>query len=352
MKKIFTAIMTCILVIGMAACANNAKPESEAKSTKKHLSVVSTIFPEYDWVKEVLGSNPAGVETTMLINKGVDLHSYQPSVDDIAKIKDSDYFIYVGGESDAWVKDALHGAKDGQKVLNLVEALGDKVYSEEVVEGMQDDEHEHDHEHEHEHEHDADHDHKEEHDHDHEHEHEEEYDEHVWLSLRNAQFYVQKIAATLGELDPENKDFYATNAKNYIEKLIALDRNMIEVADQATTKTVLFGDRFPFRYFVEDYGLHYYAAFVGCSAETEASFETLAFLAGKVDELGLHTIFTIENSDGKIANAVKENTKTKDQDIAVLNSLQSVKQEEADAGASYLKIMENNVETLRKALVK
>ena len=342
--------------------------ENKTDDTNKKLSVVCTIFPEYDWIRELVGDKKDNYDITYLLDKGVDLHSYQPTAEDIAKIANCDLFVYVGGESDGWVKDALKESKnDKMQVVNLLETLGTGVKEEEVVEGMQEHDHEHehghkedaDHDHDHEHKEDADHDHDHEHaDHDHEHEdadHEHhndevEYDEHVWLSLRNASSLVNELAVRLQTIDPENKDYYAGTAANYTAKLGDLDSRYLAAVKKAKKKTVLFGDRFPFRYLVDDYGLKYYAAFVGCSAETEASFETVAFLAKKADELKLNNLMVIENSDQKIAKKIIETTESKDQKIVEMNSMQSVTADQIADGATYLGIMEANLKALVAAL--
>lgn len=337
--------------------------ETKTDDTNKKLSVVCTIFPEYDWVRELVGDKKDNYEITYLLDKGVDLHSYQPTAEDIAKIANCDLFVYVGGESDGWVKDALKESKnDKMQVVNLLETLGTNVKEEEVVEGMQEeDEHDHDHgkkedaDHDHE---DADHEHEHKEDADHDHDHEEdghhhdevEYDEHVWLSLRNATSLVNELAVRLQTIDPENKDYYAGTAASYTAKLGDLDSRYLAAVKKAKNKTVLFGDRFPFRYLVDDYGLKYYAAFVGCSAETEASFETVAFLAKKADELKLNNVLVIENSDQKIAKKIIETTNAKDQKIVEMNSMQSVTADQIADGATYLGIMEANLKALEAAL--
>ena len=313
-------------------------------------SVVCTIFPEYDWAREVIGDLFENYEMTLLLDNGVDLHNYQPTADDIAKIAECDLFIYVGGESDGWVEDALKEAtNENMQVINLLDVLGDTIKEEELVEGMQESEHEHEHdEAAHEEEHVEEHDeaaHEEEHG-----EEEPEYDEHVWLSLRNAQTLVSAISDALKVIDSENADVYQANCDAYNAQLAALDAEYESVVAQASQSTLVFADRFPFRYMVDDYNLDYYAAFVGCSAETEASFETVVFLAGKMDQLNLNHVLVIESSDQKIAQTVIGNTQNKNQDILVLNSLQTVTSEEIEQGVTYLSIMQNNLEVLTKAL--
>ncbi|MCR5122309.1 MAG: zinc ABC transporter substrate-binding protein [Ruminococcus sp.] len=498
-----------------SASAKTDGKNSKADDGAKKLSVVCTIFPEYDWVREIVGDN-ANVELTYLLDNGVDLHSYQPTAADIAKISSCDLFVCVGGESDEWVEGALaEAANKDMRVVNLMEVMGDKAKVEELKEGMQG--HDHDHEHEHAEIEESDikdrelsdfagswqslyplleageleeyvKDHAEEHgepedevreelakkwgcdltavsvdgskieftfadgsnksgeykytgftpvladdgdihavryqyeavsgdspkyvvfndhghepakarhfhiyygdgadiesalagftynpffipaglsgeealdvlsghDHgkseEHEHEHEEgeaEYDEHVWLSLKNAEVLCAQIESDLASLDPAGADGYKANLDAYVSKLDSLDSDFKTLIESAGDTTLIFGDRFPFRYLVDDYGIDYYAAFVGCSAETEASFETIAFLAGKADELGSDTIYTIENSDGRIAQSIIGATKAKDMNIAVLNSVQSVSKEQIAAGTTYLSLMQQNYDTMKADL--
>ena len=331
MKKTLSAALCLLMILGMLAGCGTSNTNNGDK-----LSIVTTIFPEYDWVKQILGDKADQADVTMLLDNGVDLHSYQPTADDIIKISTCDMFIYVGGESDEWVEDVLkEAANNDMVIINLLEALGDDVKEEEVKEGMQEDDHEHGDDHG---------------DEDHDHEEETEYDDHVWLSLKNAAELCGCISSKLCEIDPDNKDAYKANTDAYIAKLNALDKQYKDAVGSAGTKTLLFGDRFPFRYLTDDYGLDYYAAFVGCSAESEASFETIMFLANKVDELGLKAIIQIESADGKIARTIKDATKTKDQMILTLDSMQSTTSADVKNGASYLSIMEKNLTVLKNAL--
>ena len=291
------------------------------------LQIVATIFPEYDWVRNVAGEDLSDVQITLLLDKGVDLHSFQPTAEDILKISTCDLFIYVGGESDAWVEDALKGAaRPDMTVLKLMDLLRDTVKEEETVEGMQktgEDSLEGS---------------------------EPEYDEHIWLSLRNAAVLVEGISQALQDLDKDHAQIYADHAAAYIEKLNALDEKYQAAVTGADISTLLFADRFPFRYLTDDYGLNYYAAFAGCSAETEASFETIAFLSQKIDELGLHAVLTIDGTGHRIAETVISNTQTKDQQILVMDSMQSVAEADVQDGTDYLSIMEKNLEVLKEAL--
>ena len=325
---------------------------AKAKKTDKangKLKVVTTIFPEYDWTREIIGDTNSA-DLTLLIGNGVDLHSYQPSIQDIAKIATADIFIYVGGESDGWVKDALKNATNkNMTVINLMEVLGDKVKAEEFKEGMQAEEEE-----EHEHHHHYDDEEAEEHHHHHhdddEDEEEVEYDEHVWLSVRNAKILCEEITSVLCEKDAANAVNYKANLAAYSVKLNDLDAKYAATVKNGTKNTILFGDRFPFRYLVDDYNLDYFAAFVGCSAETEASFETVIFLSKKVDELGLSAVLKIESGDGKIARTIVQNTKNKNAKVLTLDSIQSTTSKQAKAGTTYLSLMEANLKVLEEAL--
>ena len=324
-KRIFTVIAAIIMAGCLSACAANTASGSSQNENDK-LQIVTTIFPEYDWVMNILGSNPAGANVTMFLDSGVDLHSFQPTAEDILKVSTCDMFIYVGGESDEWVEDALKEAVNKDMVvIDLLDVLGDSVKEEEVVEGMQEEENEHE-------------------------EEEPEYDEHVWLSLRNAATLTGYISEQLQKIDENNAAEYRKNTDDYIAKLDELDKRYSDAVSKATVKTLLFGDRFPFRYLTDDYGLSYYAAFVGCSAETEASFETIRFLAEKVDELSLPAVMTIEGKDHKIAETIVENTKTKDQKILTMDSMQSVTKEDVTNGTTYLSVMENNLSVMTEAL--
>ena len=487
MKKITALLLELMMLAGvLAGCG---KPKDAGKAGK--LKVVTTIFPAYDWVRAILGDKAENAEITMLLDNGVDLHSYQPTADDIVKI------------SDCGVKNALKSAANrNMKVINLLEVLGDSVKTEETVEGMQEDGHGHSHDEQlteddikdrtlsdfagawkslhpyllngdldkfcqHRAEEDEDSSTTKDtylekyktswqcdaekisisgntitftygdgktvsaeytyagyqpkrndegeirsvryqfettsadapkyvqfNDHGHEpgeaehfhiyfgndgfdalmsaktnpffvkdtlsvedildelmgHDHGEEADEHVWLSLKNAKTLVGAISNALQEFDPDNKDTYATNAAAYIEKLSALDGAYQSAVDGAAHKTVLFGDRFPFRYLVDDYGLRYYAAFAGCSAETEASFETVSFLAKKVDELGLPCVLTIEGAQHRIAETIVQNTAGKKQKVLTMDSMQSTTSKDVANGATYLSVMEKNLSVLKEAL--
>ena len=330
MKNYFALIAAAVMAAGSFTVY--ASEETANSGEADTLQIVTTIFPEYDWAQNILGENPGNAEVTMLLNNGVDLHSFQPTADDIMKIATCDMFIYVSGESDEWVEDALAEATNEEMVvINLLDVLGDKAKEEELVEGMEGEEEEEAGEGE-------------------EEEESPEYDEHVWLSLRNTAYLADHIASSLAEIDAANADAYLGNVEAYKGELAALDAEYEEAVSSAEVKTLLFGDRFPFCYLTDDYGLDYYAAFVGCSAKTEASFETIIFLADKVNELSLNSILTIEGTDHRIAETIRDNTESKEQQILTMDSMQSITLKNVEAGASYLSIMKANLEVLKEAL--
>ena len=314
LKKIMTGVLAAIMLAGCA-------PKQQQNATK--LKIVATTFPQYDWIREIIGKDNTNVDLQLLMKNGGDLHSYQPTAGDIANIADANLFVYVGGESDEWVEDALkEKTNKDMKVVNMMQTLGDDIDEEE--EGLE----------------------KESEDHDHE---EIEYDEHVWLSLKRAQKIVKAIADELGELDSTNAKKYQENAEAYIAKLATLDKSYESTVNTVKNKTWIFADRMPFHYLAKDYGITTYAAFNGCSTETNASFNTIVSLAKYADELGIKHIMTIEGSDKKLAKAVIENTTDKNQDILTLNSLQSVSQSDIDKGLTYYGAMEENLKVLAQS---
>ena len=329
----------CALLLVCAGCGPSAPAEGSPSDGGNNsaggekLSIVATVFPEYDWIRSVLGQRAEDVDLTLLLDTGVDLHSYQPTAGDIVMISSCDLFVYVGGESDGWVDGVLGEAEaDGRKTLCLLDLLGDRAKEEEIAEGMEAEEEEAE-------------------------EGEEEgpeYDEHVWLSLKNAVLFTEAIRDALSALDSENADEYAGNAAAYIEKLRALDEKYAAAAAEAEKTVLLFADRFPFRYLTDDYGLDYYAAFAGCSAESEASFETVAFLADRIGELGLNNVIILEGGNERLAQTVIAASGTSGAEgeigIVTMNSMQSVTASDVASGASYLSIMESNLVSLREAL--
>ena len=321
-KRLAAKLCVAAAIFGMTFFSGCAK--STATKNEK-ISIVCTTFPQYDWVRNIISGSESKFSVALLMNKGTDLHNYQPTAQDMVRIASSDLFIHVGGESDVWVKDCLSEATNkSMTVINLIELLGSRAKIEEIVEGMQHEGEEHE-------------------------EAEQEYDEHVWLSLQNAAFFAGCITDAVCKLDCADEALYRANAEKYIAQLEKLDEEYAQAVSSSKRKTVLFGDRFPFRYLVDDYGLEYFAAFAGCSAESEASFETIAFLANKVSERALPVVFTIEKSDQKIARSIIANADT-GAEVLVLDSMQSVTSKDIEAGANYIGIMAKNLEALKKAL--
>ena len=317
MKKILSAVIS-VIILGLSLCSCSGFEKNEK------YTIVTTVFPEYDWVMNILGDRAEDYDVRLLTGNGVDLHSFQPPAADLTLISDCDMFIYIGGESDRWVEDALRSSRNEDQIaISLLEVLGDRAYEEETVEGMEAEEEE---------------------------EEGPAYDEHVWLSLRNAEVFCQEISDRLCDAVPEDADAFRSNTEAYVGELSELDIMYQQAVDEASKDTLIFADRFPFRYLVEDYGLEYYAAFPGCSAESEASFDTVIFLAEKADELDLGYILVIEGKGTDIAQSVINNTSSKDQEILVLDSLQSVTDEDISNGASYISIMTEDLEVLKTAL--
>ncbi len=316
MKKALALVLCFIMIIPLFTGCKPSKNNTAGK-----LSVVTTIFPIYDWVREITGGC-SDIDLSLLIDNGVDIHSFQPSAEDIIKISACDMFIYVGGESDNWVTDALkEKVNKDMVVINLLDILGSSAKDEKKVEGMEA-----------------------------ESDDAPETDEHVWLSLRNAEKFCSAITEKLKTLCPKDKAEFEADGKAYINKLEALDKSYKNAVDGSKNKTMVFGDRFPFLYLAEDYGLSYYAAFSGCSAETEASFKTIAFLAGKVDEYKLKSILKIETSDGSVAETIRSATKAKNQRILTLDSMQSKTSDDIKNNVTYILVMDKNLRILKKAL--
>lgn len=325
-KRLLTLIC-CASALMVAACSTGAQtPKTDA------VSIVCTTFASYDWMREIAGDTE-GIELTYLLDEGVDMHSYQPSVADLATISSADLLVYVGGESDAWVDDALKGAENTDiKGLSLLEVVGDAAREEEVVEGMQAREEEH-----------AEGEGEEE---------ETEYDEHVWLSPALARIIVSALTDEVSALDPAHAEEFQDRARAYGGKLEELDNAYLTMAKDAAVDTVIFCDRFPFRYLFDELNLTYFAAFPGCSAETEASFDTIAFLIEKLNDLGLDAVMVCEDSDQKLAQTVIADSERRDAEILVMDSLQSVSGKEVEEGRTYLATMQDNLEVLKTALTK
>lgn len=303
-------IVLIILTIILSACGVGEKQIGE----NKKISIVCTTFPVFDWVTEIIGAENEEFDVALL-SKGGDIHSYQPSAWDIAKIHNCNLFLYNGGNSDKWSEDII-----GENEVNVLR-LFDVVKEELVCEQSE-----------------------------HHHEHDEDYDEHIWLSLRLAKMSVEAVADAICELAPQNAELFEKNKEAYILKLDELDEQYRKTVENSLDKTIVFADRFPFLYLTEDYGVAAVAAFPGCSADTDASFEVVAKLVEKVDELNKDTILVLENSNQSVAETVVKNTEKKTAKIAVMNSCQSIGEEEIRKGASYLEIMTKNLDAFEKAL--
>ena len=318
-KKIFAALLGLALAVTSAGCAG--KTGNGGKGVK----VVCAIAPLYDWARQITKDTDS-TDLSLIIGNGTDLHSFQPSAADIVSIKNADVLVYVGGESDGWIRDALKETNNkNQKVVCLMDVLKDSIVEEEVVEGMQG---------------------EDEHDHDHDHEEEgPEYDEHVWMSLRLASKSCKAIEEALESVASKDAAKFKANLDAYTAKLSALDKQYEDMVKGARLDTMVVCDRYPFRYLAEDYKLKYSAAFVGCSAETEASFETVKFLADKIKALDSKTVLTIEKSDGKIAKTVIETSGKSDVKTAVLDSMQSCGKD-----LDYIAVMTSNLTVLKDAL--
>lgn len=291
-------------------------------SSDGKLHIVCTIFPQYDWVRE-LTKGAQNVEVTLLEDSGADLHNFQPSAADKVSILNADFFVYTGGESDDWARTLLENAEKDVRSLDLIEALGERALTEE--EGIEESG-------------------------EHGHEHEDEVDEHIWLSVQNAKVLVSAIQEELCAVDEGNAALYQSNAASYLAELSALDEAFEETVSSAKRSVLVFADRYPFRYLAHDYGLTCYAAFSGCSAESEASFATILALVKHVEENALPYVMVLENNTQGIAKQVIDNTKSKDQGILVLNSLQSVTREDIESGATYLGLMKEDLAVLKTAL--
>ncbi len=393
--KVLMAILVSLSMI-LSSCSQSvdtvdSQGTSFGETETEKIKIIATTFPIYDWMREIIKDDSNNIELSLLIDTGVDLHSYQPTTEDIANISNADLFVYNGGDSDGWVNEVVVQAMNQEIVtVSLMDTLADLVVKEETMEGMQQSEHAHDHADEDEHAHadedehvhadedehahadedehahtdEDEHAHADEDEHAHadedEHNHADEDsaeegttghdDEHIWLSLENAVEVCKILEDTLSQIDPENADAFSANTENYISELMALDDEYVDALATVSRDTLLFADRFPFRYMLDDYDISYYAAFPGCSAETEASFETITFLSQKVDELDINNVLITDGADDAIANTIIAASTDKDANILILDSLQSINAEDIEGGATYLSVMRDNLEILKTAL--
>lgn len=321
-KKIMTILAAALaLAVALSGCALPGG-EEDKKATNEKLSIVCTNFPEYDFARQIAGDK---ADVTMLLKPGAESHTYEPSPEDIKKIQDCDMFVYVGGDSDEWVEDVLESVdKSEVTVFKLMDQV--KTVEEVTVEGMEPEDEEESAEGG---------------------EDEPEMDEHVWTSPKNAATIVKNMAKTMEKLDEKNKSTYGENADAYVEKINKLDEEFREVVKNGKRKEIIVADRFPFRYFCEEYGLKYYAAFPGCSTDTQPSAKTVAFLTDKVKEDRIPVVFHIELSNEEMSKSIAEATGAKSR---LLNAVHNVSDEDFRNGATYVSLMEHNVEVLKEAL--
>ena len=324
MKKKFSFLLSILLTVCLVCvpCYSLAGGQEDAG-----ISVVVTVFPAYDFVRQITGGN---ARITMLLPPGAESHFFDPTARDIVTIRDCDVFVYIGGESEAWVERILASVDTGNmRIFSMLDAVD--LMEEEIVEGMQVEEHDHDEDHD---------------DHDEDHEHME-FDAHVWTSPINAMRIVSQLTEVLAEADPANAGLFRSNAAAYLEELAALDAAFRNVVDNAVRTTFVFGDRFPFRYFAAEYGLTYYAAFPGCSTSTDPTPRTLVFLIDKVKAEEIPVVFHIELSNERVADLISEATGAQK---LLLHSVHNVAKSDFDAGVTYIELMLRNVDALKEAL--
>lgn len=327
MKKIIKSIAALCLGTALLTGCGTQNTESSQKEEGK-VTIVCTTFPQYDWVKNLLGEHIDQADMTLLVKNSADVHNYQPSAQDMIQMKEADLFIYIGGESDAWVEDVMKSDSSlEQSTLNLSDILKKEDH---LIEA--------DHQHEHTHEE------------VHHHEEGESYDEHIWLSLENAESLCEAIAESLCEILPEYETDIQNASAEYVKQLQDLDERYVQMIQDSAKKPLIFGDRFPFCYMAADYDLEYYAAYTGCNAEIEVGFDTIIALAEKVDTLKSTYVMVIDGSDRSIAKTILETATYKQTEILELNSIQSVSMQDIERGISYLNIMEENLEVLKAAL--
>ena len=317
-KKLALSALIMAIPVLFTSCGAYVNTPSDDR-----LSVVATIFPQYDFAAQIGGDK---IKLKMLTTPGGESHSYEPTPQDIKAVRDCDIFICAGGESDIWYNTVLKSLNsENVTVISLMECVGDRLKEEEITEGMRgekytlaDSEEE-----------------------------ETEYDEHVWTSLINAQIISQKIGDTMSLLDEKNADFYKENTEAYIKSLGELDEKYRAAVEKAENKTLVFGDRFPFRYLFDDYGLNYYAAFPGCSTDSDVSAKTMLFLINKINEEKLPAVYYIEFSARRIADTISDETKA---EPLLFHSCHTISKSDFENGVTYLSLMEQNLENLKRGL--
>lgn len=328
-KKIVSIILVCIILSGLVACSNH---NSGIDAENGKVKIVAAMFAEYDFARQIVGEKG---QVDMLMPAGSEIHSYEPTPQDIINIKNADIFIYGGGESEEWLDTVLDSIDTNSlKIISMMDIC--ELYEEEIIEGMEND-----------HVHDKNGDHVHEENEDEHHHHDAEYDEHVWTSPLNAIEIIEELTKAVIEIDSENKEYYENNSSAYINEIKKLHQDFQDAVSKGKTKTLIFADRFPFRYFVEEYGFDYIAAFPGCSHDTEPSAKTIRYIIDKIKEDNVSVIFTIENSNQNVAETISNETGTK---ILEFHSCHNVAKADFDSGVTYLQLMKKNLENLKEAI--
>jgi len=324
MKKFLCVFLSIFLIVLSGCTVANAEIDNEK------INIVATIFPEYDFAKAITGDR---ANVSMLIQPGASIHSFDPSPADIKKVQNADIFIYVGGESEVWADNILQSLNTSEiKIIRLMDHVN--TVNEEIKEGM-----------EHEHKEHAE-DHHEDEDQDQFHE-AEAVDEHIWTSPKNALKLIDVICTVIAETDSENAEHYKDNAAKYKEELKEIDREITEVVESAKHNKIVVADKFPFRYFVDAYGLDYEAAFPGCSDQADAGAKTIVHLVNAVKNEGIEYVYYVELSNKNVAFAISEETGAQ---MLLLNSCHNVSKTDFDKGITYISLMKDNIESLRKGL--
>ena len=326
-KRLLSALLALCILLTLCSCTKQNQSNKDAK-----LTILCTLFPQYDWLRNIT-AGVDGVEVSLIIANGTDPHSYQPTAADIMNISNCDMLVYVGGDSDTWVKKAIERSKNQNiNAITLTELEGIELHNISSASHTHED-HSHG-EHSHEgHSHSA-------------------LDEHLYLSLDNACAAVGALANALCKADPDNRDAYLKNSLEYTLKLANMSESFRAEVEQipAEERFILFADRFPFVYLLSDYEIHYSAAFEGCTTDVDADFDTVIRLIHEADEHNVSYIAVTEGSDKALANTIITSTKSKNQKIVVLNSMQAITKSQIENGSTYISIMKENIDQIKTAL--
>ena len=326
MKKFYKGVIACFLFCGVLLGALGFTGCTSEKDSNGKIKILCTVFPAYDWVSNVVGDSET-VELSLLVENGTDLHSFQPSFADMARIKDSDVVVYVGGESDAWVAESIETDSVAVELSKVDGVTLYEVSADSLVKAHEHEENAEGHE---------------------AHDHSSAFDEHIWLSVKNAIAATRELCNIICELDSENSKKYEKNTEAYVESLEALDGRLSSLSE-CISEPLIFADRFPFVYMLEDYEIDYFAAFEGCTAEADADFDTTIKLAQRLDEVSGKYLFVTESPIEKdLANSVIAQTQSKNATVIALDSMQSITRSNIDGGASYTSVMDKNVSVLEK----